>query len=149
VRVHRLLWLGTITVLASIAAVLVIRAVALATLTPDPTFGPLTFVAVVVDTAVFVTMAVLVFYRITAHGIIPGPLRMLAGQSAFVTDRCALYRVIAFRVLLVSFLPDMVIAMAHPEQRLYALALAAMHIAAWAVCVSLLTTFGCMPERPA
>jgi len=140
--IQRLLWLGPMTVLASIGAVLTVRLVALVLLSSAPTFGPLTLGAAIVDTAVLVTMAVVVFYRITAYGIIPGPLRILAGRRAYETDRGRLYRLIAFRVLLVSFLPDVVIALAHPENWTHATALAAMHVAAWAVCVSLLTMFG-------
>jgi len=50
------------------------------------------------------------------------------------------YRSLAWKVLLVSFVPDIALAMGHwfgggwPE----AVALMAMHIAVWAICVTIL-----------
>ena len=45
----------------------------------------------------------------------------------------------AIKVLLLSFLPDIALAISHRATWPYAFALMSMHIAAWAVCVSMLT----------
>ncbi len=139
VDASRLVWVGPLTVLTSIAAVLGVRFVAVAVLHPESAFGPLTAVPVIVDTAVLVTLAVVVFHRIATGRELPGPLQLLLGWRFATLDPVSAYRALAVRVLLLSFLPDVAIAVMQPAKWLYAAALAAMHVTAWAITVSMLT----------
>jgi len=140
----RLIWLGPVAVLASLAAVLMVRFIAVAVLQPDPSFKPLTVLPAIVDTTVLVALAVLVFRQVVAgggnfSGPLLGPLGLLSSGLSFPLDPIRAYKTLAVRVLLVSFLPDIAIAVTEPGRWPYALALATMHVAAWAACVSTLT----------
>jgi hypothetical protein len=124
-QLSRLFWVGPLTVLASVAAVLFVRVVAVAILDPPPEFTPLGWDSSIVLTIVFVTSAVLVFVlvaRLASH-----PIRA--------------YQIIAVIVLLFSFVPDISLARSQMPGANWpaALALMAMHVAAWAVCVTMLT----------
>ena len=136
---RRLSWLGPLTVMASVAAVLTVRCIAVSVLRPDPGFMPLTLTPVIFDTVLFVTLAVFVFHRMAAGGRLPPALLALGGERVLTLDPIPAYRVIAGRALLVSFLPDIAIGFSSRASWSYALALAALHIAAWAVCVPMLT----------
>jgi len=96
-QLRRLVWVGPLTVLASVAAVLLIRALAVVVLRPDSKFLPLTIAPPILDTIVAVTWAVLVFAII----------------GRFASDPIRTYRKIAAAVLLVSFLPDIAVARLH------------------------------------
>jgi hypothetical protein len=135
----RLIWIGPLTVAGSIAAVLAVRFLAVAAVHPEPGFMPLTVTPAIVDTAALVSLAVFVFHQMMAGRPLPRPVLGLLGWRFFASDPVRAYRSIAARVLVVSFLPDIAIVVMQPEKWSYALALAAMHIAAWAVCVSILT----------
>ena len=139
VEFRRLAWLGPLTVIASVAAVLTVRFIAGNLSVPDPGFLPLTVTPVVFDTVLFVALAVFVFYRLVAGGHLPAALLALAGRRALTLDAVSAYKVIARRALLVSFLPDFAIGFSGRASWSYALTLAALHVAAWAVCVPLLT----------
>ena len=132
-------WIAPLTVLASIAAVLVVRAVAVILIHPDATFLPLTLTPVILDTAVLVTIAAFVFRRIVSGGSLPGPILALIGGRFFTLDRVSAFRVVAIRALMISFLPDIGVVVSRPQYWQYALTLAAMHVVAWAVCVWMLT----------
>jgi hypothetical protein len=136
---RRLVWLGPLAVTASVAAVLTVRFIAVTVLRPDPGFLPLTVTPVIFDTVLFVTLAVLVFHRMAVGGSLPPALLALAGRRALSLDPVPAYRVLAGRVLLVSFLADIAVGLSGRASWSYALALAALHIAAWAVCVPMLT----------
>jgi hypothetical protein len=136
---RRLVWVGPLTVLASIVAVVLVRAAVVTLLHPEPAFLPLTVTPAILDTAVFVTLGVCVFRRVLSGGGLPGPLQALIGERFFTLDGMSAFRVVAFRALLISFLPDIGIAVSTPQHWEYSLALAAMHVAAWAVTVSMLT----------
>jgi hypothetical protein len=136
---RRLVWVGPLTVLASIAAVVLVRAAVVTLLHPEPTFLPLAVTPAILDTAVFVTLGVFVFRRVLSGGGLPGPLQALIGERFFTLDGISAFRLVAFRALLISFLPDIGIAVSTPQHWEYSLALAAMHVAAWAVTVSMLT----------
>ena len=136
---RRLVWVGPLTVLASIVAVVLVRAAVVTLLHPEPAFLPLTVTPAILDTAVFVTLGVCVFRRVLSGGGLPGPLQALIGERFFTLDGMSAFRVVAFRALLISFLPDIGIAVSTPQHWEYGLALAAMHVAAWAVTVSMLT----------
>jgi hypothetical protein len=120
----RLLWAGPLTVLASVAAVLCVRVVAVGILHPARRFAPLAWLPPIIDTVFLVTAAVLVFGFVATTS--SNPIRM--------------FRIIAASVLLLSFVPDVLLATWHsfgggwPE----ALALMSMHVAAWSVTVTML-----------
>lgn len=114
---------GALTVFGSIVAVLIIRAIAVAILHPNPRFEPLTIGPPIMDTVIAATIAVLVFLKVAEKSL--RPVRT--------------WRRIAIVVLIVSFWPDVGLAQAHrfggwPE----AYALMAMHVAVWALCVTML-----------
>jgi hypothetical protein len=123
-KIKRLFWAGPLTVIASVVTVLFIRIIAVAILKPDPKFEPLTVGPPTFDTVVAATCAVLVFLANARYSLEP------------VRD----YRALAAKVLIVSFVPDIALAVLHgfgggwPE----ALALMVMHVAVWAFCVTLL-----------
>jgi hypothetical protein len=121
-ELKRLIWAGPLTVLASCLAVLLIRTAAVAILKPGPTFLPLTLRFPIVDTVWGAGAAVLVFRAICRD------------------EPVNKYRTLAAKALAVSLLPDVWLAIQHgygggwPE----ASALATMHVAVWAICVTLL-----------
>jgi hypothetical protein len=128
-----------LAVLSSIAAVLSVRYIGVALVRPDPPFGPLTIVPAVLDTAVFVGFAVRVFGRVVSGGDIPRLLLSIAGWRFFTLEPIEAFRLLAFRALLVSFLPDIFVSFSPGAKWTYGLVLAAMHVAAWAACVPILT----------
>jgi hypothetical protein len=93
-------------------------------LRPKEEFMPLTPGPPVFDTVVAVGVAIFVFARIWSDSLEPARE----------------YRSLAAKVLIVSFAPDVALAVLHgfgggwPE----AFALMAMHIAVWAICVTML-----------
>jgi hypothetical protein len=123
-RINRLLWAGPIAVLASVVAVSLIRMVAVRLLKPAATFLPLTAEFPFKDTVLFGTAAVLVFL----------------GKCRYSLEPITEYRALAAKALLVSFLPDVALAVGHwfgggwPE----AFALMTMHVAVWGICVTVL-----------
>jgi len=125
VQVRRLLWVGPLTILASILGVLIVRVVAVAILQPDPTPISLGWVVPAISTFVFVTGAVLVFALVSRSAA--NPIRT--------------YQIIAFVVLLLSFLPDIAYPQSHMRGANWpnAVALMVMHVVAWGICVSMLS----------
>ena len=125
IQLRRLLWVGPLTILASILGVLIVRVIAVAILQPDPTPMSLGWVMPVIFTFVLVTGAVLVFVLV----------------SRFAANPIRTYQIIAFVFLLISFLPDIGFARSPMPGAnwLNALALMVMHIVAWAICVSMLS----------
>jgi hypothetical protein len=100
---------------------------------PEPKFLPLALLPPIVDTAFLVTWAVLifgVFVRFTSN-----PIRK--------------FKIIAAVVLLLSFLPDLALARSHwlGATWPYVFALMSMHVAAWAVCVLMLTKLTVVNSR--
>jgi hypothetical protein len=139
IELRRLNWVGPLTVLSSVAAVHFVRLVAVALLHPEPTFLPLTVLPPTVGTVVFVTLAAFVFHRcVSGHGL-PGHFWGLLGVRFFTLEPIRAFRTIAVRVLLISFLPDIALALSHRAPWPYVFALMTMQIAAWAVSVSMLT----------
>jgi hypothetical protein len=123
-KLDRLRWAGPLTVLASALAVTVIRAIAVAMVRPDARFLPLNPALPVFDSVVFASAAVLLFGKFCRYNA--EPIRE--------------YRRLAARILLISFAPDILIGLRRwfrggwPE----AIALMAMHVAVWGICVTLL-----------
>ena len=120
----RLVWAGPLTILVSVTAVWLIRLAAVSILRPSAEFMPLTPAPPVFDTVVAVCIAIFVFARIWSDSMEPARE----------------YRSLAAKVLFVSFAPDVALAALHwfgggwPE----AFALMAMHVAVWAICVTML-----------
>ena len=125
IELRRLLWVGPLTILASILGVLIVRVIAVAILQPDPTPMSLGWVMPVIFTFVLVTGAVLVFALV----------------SRFAATPIRTYQIIAFVFLLISFLPDIGFARSPMPGANWpnAIALMIMHIVAWGICVSMLS----------
>jgi len=124
VQMSRLVWVGPLTIAASIVAVLIVRILAVVVLRPEPAYLPLGWFFPILDTAILVTFAVLVF----------------GAMARALTRPIRAFRITSVVVLLFSFLPVLAIIQepmggGWPE----ALALMTMHIAAWAVTVTMLT----------
>ncbi len=123
-RLKHLVWAGPLTILVSVTAVRLIRLAAVSILRPAKEFVPLTPGPPVFDTVVAVGIAILVFARIWRDSLEPARE----------------YRSLAAKVLIVSFAPAVALAVMHgfgggwPE----AFALMAMHVAVWAICVTIL-----------
>ena len=94
IRHDRLLWVGPLAIAVSVAAVVLIRVAAVALLKPDAAFQPLTPETPIVDTVVASVCAVFVFRAMGTYSLEP------------VRE----FRALAWKVLLVSFIPDLLIA---------------------------------------
>jgi hypothetical protein len=125
VNLVRLVWVAPLTVLASIAAVLAVRLFAVALVHPPPEFTPLGIDSAVVLTGVLVTCAVLVFVLV----------------ARFTATPIRTFQTISIGALLLSFVPDLVVPRSHTPGANWpaAVALMTMHVAAWGVCVVMLT----------
>ena len=117
-----MVWLGPLTILSAVAAVLATRHLALLIIKRPPRFDMLGAGPSILDTAVLVTIAIFVFASVTS-------------SSAEKPRRR--YRVVAFVALLVSFVPDLLLLRAVPWPPVAILM--AEHVAAWFVTVELLT----------
>lgn len=125
IKIGRLLWVGPLTILASILGVLIVRVIAVAILQPDPIPMSLGWVLPVIFTFILVTGAVLVFALV----------------ARFAATPIRTYQVIAFVFLLISFLPDIGFARSSMPGANWpdAAALMVMHVVAWAICVNMLS----------
>lgn len=119
-----MIWAGPLTVIAAAAAVRLIQVLAVRTIGRPPGILANSEEPVVL-TAVFVTMAVLVFAAVAAESTAP--------------DRT--FRRVALVCLVISCLPALAIPFGLFKGGTWTLALVfiAMHVAAWAVTVELLT----------
>ena len=125
VQLRRLLWVGPLAFLASVLGVLIVRVIAVAILQPDPIPLSLGWIIPIVSTFVFVTGAVLVFALV----------------SRFAADPIRTYQTIAFIVLLLSFVPDVVFVQVHFLNSTWpiTIALMVMHVVVWGICVVMLS----------
>ena len=121
------------TVAAAVVAVLAVREVAVRVIHPDPAFTPLTPGSPIVATMGCTAMAIYVFVGMVSY---PNPVRT--------------WRRLAAVVLILSFVPNVVLAISHimgegwPE----ACALMTMHVAVWAICVTLLPALAITKHAP-
>ena len=129
----QVLWrAAALTIAAAVAAVLTVREVAVRILHPDAAFTPLTLGSPIVGTIVSTMMAIYVFVGMVSY---PNPVRT--------------WRRVAAVVLILSFLPNVLLAISHimgagwPE----ACALMTMHVAVWAICVTLLPAITKHPRK--
>ena len=125
VQLRKLLWVGPLTVLASILGVLIVRVVALAMLQPNPTPLSLGWLIPTISTFVFVIGAVLVFALV----------------SRFAANPIRTYQKIALIVLLLTFVPDIVFVQVHFLNSTWpiTIALMVMHVVVWGICVIMLS----------
>ena len=124
IKLGRLWWAGPLTILASIAGVLIVRVIAVAILQPNPTPMSLGWVLPPLFTFILVTSAVLVFALV----------------ARFAKSPIRTYQTIAFIFLLISLVPDIGFARSSMPGASWptAIALMIMHVMAWAICVSML-----------
>ena len=121
------------TIAAAVVAVLAVREVTVRVLHPDPAFTPLTLASPIVGTIGCTMMVIYVFVGIVSY---PNPVRT--------------WRRVAAVVLILSFVPCVLLAISHimgggwPE----ACALMTMHIAVWAICVTLLPSLAITKHPP-
>jgi len=124
---RRFLWVAALTIFVSVLAVLAVRSVAVRILHPNPAYLPLTVEPPVLDTILGVVAAIFVFIKVASY---PNPART--------------YRRVAALALVVSFVPDVLLAESHgmgggwPE----ACALMIMHVAVCVICITLLPRLG-------
>jgi hypothetical protein len=125
IQLRRLLWVGPLTVLASILGVLIVRVVAVGILQPDPIPLSLGWVIPIISTIVFVIGAVLVFALVSRYAA--SPIRT--------------YQVIAFVVLILTFVPDVIFVQVHFLNSTWpiTIALMVMHVVVWGICVVMLS----------
>ena len=119
----RFLWVAALTITVSVLLVLAVRAAAIRILHPKPGFAPLALGPPILDTVVCVIVAIFVFLKVSTY-----------------PDAVRKWRYLATAVLVISFVPDVLLARSHafgggwPE----ACALMIMHVVVWIVCISLL-----------
>ncbi len=126
VKFKNLLWVGPLAIVASVVACLIIRTIAVPLLNISPEFMPLSFGPPVLFSAIGALAATIAF----------------AIVGRFSQRPVALYRTIALVALVISLIPDVLLYLAPtmPGVSLPAVvALMAMHITVWAICVNLLT----------
>ena len=126
IHLGRLYWVGPATVAVAVLAVELVRRIAANLLSPLPRafVFPLTSIEPLVITAVLVTFPVIVFALVSDMSVNP----------------LTTYRRLALVVLVVSFVPDIAVAVSSAgDSWPAAIALMAMHVAAWAVSVTMLT----------
>ena len=130
IELHRLRLVGPLTVLAAIAAVLVVRVVAVSILGPSE-LPALSWAGVIVFTTVLVTAAVLVFAVVAR--VAATPIRT--------------YRRVALVALVLSFIPDFLLpGSGVPGATWPAVsALMVMHVVAWWVTVQMVTRLAVRP----
>jgi hypothetical protein len=120
----RVLWAAAaLTIAAAVAAVLTVRQIAVQMLHPDPAFSPLTPGPPIIATIGCTAMAIYVFRGMAFY---PNPVRT--------------WRRVATAALMVSFAPNVLMAISHTAGQGWpeACALMTMHLAVWAICVTLL-----------
>ncbi len=133
VDLRRLLWVGPLAIVAAVAANAVVRAGLLAVLAVPANFTPLASPSFVGLTIAGVLGAVIVFAVVAARAKRP----------------ISTFRKIAFWALLVSFVPDIALLFGGggmpPASLSNVLALMLLHVVAYAISVTMLTT---LTRRP-
>lgn len=120
---RRMLWLAPLTIACSVFAVLAVREVAIRVVHPAPGFAPLTPAPPILDTVIGCLGAILVFAMMVDS---PESIRR--------------FQWVAAAVLILSFIPDVMLATSHEMGGTWpdALFLMIMHVVVWAICVTLL-----------
>jgi hypothetical protein len=137
VEARRLWWAGPLTVLASVLAVLAVRAAAFAVLDLSAEYPPLTPTGLIIFTVVLVSAGVLVFAAVVRRSATP----------------IRTYRRIALIALVLSFVPDLFLPGTGPGATwISSIVLMVAHVAAWIPVVAILTNpaiVGRPPKRMA
>jgi hypothetical protein len=126
IQLGRLLWVGPLTVVAAVVAVQIVRFIALALLPQASNSMQLSVLGIsVVFTAVLVIGAVLVFALV----------------ARFAAQPITLYQRITVIVLVLSFIPDILLARSSMPGASWpnSIALMVLHVVAWGVTVWMLT----------
>jgi peptidoglycan/LPS O-acetylase OafA/YrhL len=132
IDLNRVWWLGSLTVLAALAAVLIVRVVAFATMDLTAEFPPLTWSGLIIFTTVLVSVGVLVFVFVARSS--PTPIRT--------------YRRVALAALVLSLVPDAFLPGTGPGATWpAAMVLMVMHVAAWLPTVFILTNPALLARR--
>ena len=130
----RVLWRASaLTIAAAVVAVLAVRELAVRVLHPDPAFTPLSLGSPVIGTIGCTVMAIYVFV-----GMIPNP------------NPVRTWRRVSAVVLILSFLPCVLVAVAHLMGGSWAeaFALMTMHVVVWAICATLLPSLAITKHAP-
>ncbi|MEQ1573474.1 MAG: DUF6069 family protein [Vicinamibacterales bacterium] len=129
----RLFLVGPLAIAVAVLAVLAVRVVAFAVLALPVAFPPLGWGPLVLFTAFFVTVAVLVF-------------AVVARRAA---DPAGTYRRVALVALIASLVPDLLLPLDGTSGATWpaVIVLMVMHVAAWWPTVRILTTLGLSPSR--
>ena len=133
IQLKKLWWVGPLTVLAAVIGVLIVRAIAMAILTPPYAPGlEMIFISIFL-TVVLCTAAVVVF--------------ALVGR--FAKNPIRTYVIISVVFLVISFLPDIAVASApFPGAGWpYSITLMIMHVVAGFITVSMLLKFTTAESR--
>jgi hypothetical protein len=126
VRMWRLVWLGPLTVIASLVSVLIVRIAAFALVELNGDYPPLTPTGLTFFTTALVSLAVVVFAMVIK--ISSTPIRT--------------YRRIALVALVLSFIPDLFLPGQEGQPGATwsaAIVLMVMHVAAWMPVQTMLT----------
>ena len=129
VALHRLWWVGPLTISAAVVANVVVRAVAGMAVAIPPAFAPLHYEHIALVTAAGVLGAVLTF----------------AGIGRVTQRPLRLFRIVAATVFLLSFVPDIGLLMSRAMPGANGLTvgvLMVLHVAPALVSVAILTTLG-------
>jgi hypothetical protein len=128
VDLRRLLWVGPLAIVAALAANAVVRAIALAVLDVPATFMPL---------------ASMSFVGLTIAGVL-GAVIVFAIMAVRAKTPITTFRKVAFWTLLATFVPDIGLLFGGggnaPGSLSNVLTLMLMHVVAYAISVTLLTT---------
>lgn len=127
-QLRRLLWLGPLTVALAVTAVVAVQAAVVRVLQPLPRFS---------ESLLQSTEPALV----TAFFVVCG-IGVFAATSRLATNAVQAFRRIALGALLVSFIPNVVVAASGMRGADWPsmIALMLLHVVAWAVTVAMLTT---------
>jgi hypothetical protein len=124
VKLHRLLWVGPSTVAVAVLAILIVQKISLAVLGPMPRFSG----AVLNSNEPAIATAVLVAAGVLAFAVV--------GHAS--TRPVQTFKRLALAVLLVSFVPNVAMALSGAGWSPM-IALMAMHGVVWGVTVTMLT----------
>jgi len=124
---------AALTIGAAVAAVLAVREVAVRMLHPDPAFTPLSLGSPIVATIGCTAIAIYVFVGMVSY---PNPVGTWRRVSAVV--------------LILSFVPNVLLAISHVMGGGWreACALMTMHVAVWATCATLLPSLAITKHAP-
>ena len=123
----RLWWVGLLAIIASVAANVLVRLLAVATLDISPAFEPLSGYGDVIS--------------LTAFGVL-GAVIVFALLARFARRPILMFKRIAAVALVLSFVPDvwLLVASVPGATAVSVGVLLVMHVVAWAISVGMLTT---------